>query len=244
MTFTVIPAIDVRKSRVVRLAQGDYGRQIDYDASPHTLARRYADAGAQWLHLVDLEAARSGGYGLQSLLAELRDSTPLHIQTGGGVRSEADVDALLTHGAARVVVGTQAVRHPSQVREWLRTFGAEKITLAFDVRQDDNGIWRLPIAGWTENSRESLDDLLERYADVGLRHVLCTDISRDGMLSGFNLVLYHRLAQRWPDLSIQASGGVRSLDDVRAVRAAGAGAAILGRALLEGYFEPAEAIAC
>lgn len=244
MAFTAIPAIDVRSSRVVRLSQGDYAKETVYGDSPLGTAKLYAAAGAQWLHLVDLDAARLGGYSLQTLLADLRDSTPLSIQTGGGIRSEADVEDLLELGVARVVVGTTAVRDPARVIGWLRVYGCERITLALDARQDAAGTWRCPVAGWTENSSASLEALVQQYADAGLQHLLCTDIARDGMLSGFNLDLYRLLSRRWPQLQIQASGGVRSIDDVRAAREAGATAAILGRALLEGRFKLEDAVAC
>ncbi len=116
--------------------------------------------------------------------------------------------------------------------------------MALDARQDASGAWRLPVAGWTEESSASLDGLVQRYADAGLQHILCTDIARDGMLSGFNLELYRMLASRWPQLQVQASGGVRSIADVRAAREAGAGGAILGRALLEGRFRLEDALSC
>jgi len=244
MAFTVIPAIDVRNSRVVRLSQGDYAQETVYADSPLALARRYEEAGARWLHLVDLDAAKHGGYSLHELLAQIRHSTSLQIQTGGGVRFEADVETLLALGAARVVVGTTAVREPLRVMDWIRRYGGDRITLALDARQDSDGAWRLPVAGWTEHSNETLVDLLQRYADAGLKHLLCTDIARDGMLAGFNLDLYRMLARRWPHLLIQASGGVRNVDDVLAARSAGASAAILGRALLEARFDLAEALAC
>lgn len=244
MTFHAIPAIDVRDSRVVRLSQGDYAQETVYDGSPLAVAKRHAEAGAQWLHLVDLDAAKRGGYTLQALVAEVQQSTSLQIQTGGGIRSQSDVEALLELGVARVVIGTLAVREASRVIDWIGAYGSEQITLALDVRQDATGEWRLPISGWTENSIESLDSLLQRYCDAGLKHLLCTDIARDGMLNGFNLELYRVLAGRWPQLAIQASGGVRSIEDIRAARDAGASAAILGRALLEGRFTLIEALAC
>ena len=147
-------------------------------------------------------------------------------------------------GAARVVIGTLAIREPARVIPWLSEFGADRITLALDARCDERGIWRLPVKGWTEESGETLDRLLALYASAGLRHLLCTDISRDGMLKGFNLDLYRDLSTRFPDLEIQASGGARSLDDIRGARDAGARAAILGRALLERRFDLKEALAC
>jgi phosphoribosylformimino-5-aminoimidazole carboxamide ribotide isomerase len=244
VSFTAIPAIDVRAGRVVRLRQGDYARQTTYDDWPLETARRYAQAGARWLHLVDLDAARTGGYGLDALLSAIRTTTALSVQTGGGVRRTADVERLLRLGAHRVVVGTTAVRAPDVALGWLGDYGAERLVLALDVRQDERGAWRLPVQGWTQDADVALDPLLDRFADAGLRHVLCTDVARDGMLDGFNLALYARLAQRWPTLRFQASGGVRDERDVAAARAAGAGAAILGRALLEGRLALAQALAC
>ena len=242
--FIAIPAIDVRAGRVVRLLQGDYAAQTIYAGSPLEVATRYREAGAQWLHLVDLDAARSGGYTLQPLLEAIVRNTGLKVQTGGGVRTEVDVEGLFGHGAARVVVGTTAVREPARVIGWLERYGSDRITLALDTRQDANGAWQLPVAGWTSNSNETLEGLLQRYADAGLCHLLCTDIARDGMLSGFNLGLYGMLCARWPALHVQASGGVNGIGDVAAARDAGASGAILGRALLEGRFTLAEALAC
>ena len=244
MDFTVIPAIDVRDGRVVRLRQGDFAQQTTYVDSPIALARRYEQDGARWLHLVDLDAARDGRYSLDALLSAIATTTALSIQTGGGVRRASDIERLLRLGASRVVVGTAAVREPGLVLGWLRAHGPERLMLALDVREDEAGRWCLPVAGWTASSGGSLDDLLQRFADAGLRHVLCTDIRRDGMLEGFNLALYARLAQRWPQLRFQASGGVRDASDIVGARAAGAGAAIVGRAVLEGRLTLAQALSC
>jgi phosphoribosylformimino-5-aminoimidazole carboxamide ribotide isomerase len=206
--------------------------------------QRYARDGASWLHLVDLDAARAGGYTLAPLLEQIGARTALKVQTGGGVRSEKDVEALLAAGAERVVVGTLAVSEPERVARWLRTFGPDRITAALDARQDEHGEWRLPLKGWTETSSRTLDDLLAFYRDEGLRHALCTDIARDGELSGFNVDLYRSIAGRFRGLSIQASGGVRDLEDIRAAKQAGASVAILGRALLERRFELKDALSC
>ena len=243
MSFTLFPAIDIRAGRVVRLAQGDYLRQTGYDVDPLALAHSYREQGARWLHLVDLDAARLGGYSQQPLLARLKAETGLEIQTGGGVRSEAEIENLLAAGATRVVIGTLAVREPDTVAAWLTRFGPERITLALDTRQDASGTWRLPVSGWTMDSALRFDDLLARYVSLGLRHLLCTDIQRDGMMSGFNLDLYRGLARAWPTLHVQASGGVRGVEDIRAAREAGAAVAILGRALIEQQFDLREALA-
>lgn len=233
MTFELYPALDIRGGRVVRLRQGDYAQETRYADEPLAAARAHAEAGARWLHLVDLDAARVGGYTLAPLLREIRAQTGLRVQTGGGVRSEADAEAILDAGAARVVVGSLAVREPARVARWLGRFGAERLTVALDAREVD-GEWRLPVAGWTADSGARLDELLARYADAGLRHLLCTDIACDGMLAGPNLGLYRRVLARAPAVAVQGSGGVRDAADVRALRDAGCAGAVLGRALLEG----------
>lgn len=242
--FQHYPAIDVRGGRVVRLAQGDYARETRYGDDPLAIVRGYAEQGAGWLHLVDLDAARAGGYTLAPLLGDIVATTSLKVQTGGGVRSRDDVARILDAGAARVVIGSLAVRHAASVIDWLDEFGSERITVALDTRQDAAGIWRLPVHGWTESAEETLDDLAQRYADAGLIHLLSTDIARDGMLSGPNLDLYRHLCSIAPGLRVQASGGVRALEDVAVARAVGCGGIVLGRALLEGRFALPEALAC
>jgi phosphoribosylformimino-5-aminoimidazole carboxamide ribotide isomerase len=239
--FTLYPAIDVRAGRVVRLQQGDYDQETRYADAPLHLAQRYADAGAAWLHLVDLDAAREGGYTLAGLLAQLKAHTSLRVQTGGGVRGVDDVRRILAAGADRVVVGSLAVREPQTVMAWLDLFGPERLTVALDARRVD-GHWLLPTEGWTRQGGARLDDLLARYADAGLRHVLCTDIERDGMLSGPNLELYRDIAAQAPGLSLQASGGVRDIADIEAAREAGCAGAVLGKALLEARFDLGQAL--
>lgn len=240
--FTLYPAIDVRDGRVVRLAQGDYGRETRYGGDPREVARGYADEGAQWLHLVDLDAARSGGYTLLPLLQALAANGRLKVQTGGGVRSRDDVARLLEAGAARVVVGSLAVREPRLVLGWLEEFGAQRITVALDARLDDEGLWRLPVHGWTETGAQTLDALADLYRQAGLRHLLSTDIARDGMLTGPSLALYAHLRAIAPGLQVQASGGASALDDVIAARDAGCAGIVLGRALLDGRFRLSQAL--
>ncbi len=244
MSFTVYPAIDVRGGRVVRLRQGDYAQQTTYADDPFALAMRHADAGARWLHLVDLDAAREGGYTLLPLLERIAADGRLRVQTGGGVRSEADVRALRQAGAARVVVGSLAVAQPRMVTDWLRRFGSDALTLAFDVRRDDDGAWRAATHGWTRTAGFTLAALLDEYADAGLRHVLCTDIARDGTLAGPAFDLYEWLRGHAPDLLVQASGGARGIGDVGRAREAGCAGIVLGRALLEGRIGLEEALAC
>jgi phosphoribosylformimino-5-aminoimidazole carboxamide ribotide isomerase len=240
MNCEVIPAIDLRGGQVVRLKQGDYAQQTTYAADPCELARRYADAGARWLHLVDLDGARSGNLDNLAVIRAIAVDG-IRIQAGGGVREEADLQRLFDAGVHRVVLGSVAIRDPELVAGWLTRYGAERMTIALDTRRID-GRWTLPSAGWTEVEPRTLDELAPWYAARGARHLLCTDIDRDGMLAGFNLELYRHLAGQIPQMAVQASGGVRSLDDIRAAREAGAQGVILGRALLEGRFTLAEAL--
>jgi len=242
VSLNIIPAIDLREGRVVRLKQGDYGQQTTYESDPRELAQRYAAAGATWLHLVDLDGARSGGLDNLAVIESIaRDG--MQIQAGGGVRNEDDLSRLFSAGVNRVVLGSVAIRDPELVADWLTRYGAEQLTIALDTRQVD-GQWALPSAGWTELESRTLDELAPWYAEKGARHLLCTDIDRDGMLAGFNLDLYRHLAKTVPDLAVQASGGVRSLDDIRAALEAGAKGVILGRALLEARFTIEQALAC
>lgn len=241
--FTLLPAIDVREGRVVRLRQGDYASETRYPVEPLEAARAYATAGAGWLHLVDLDAARAGGYTLKPMLAELKATTALQVQTGGGVRDESDLRAIFDAGADRVVIGSLAVREPEMIAGWLADFGPERITIALDARQASDGRWLLPTAGWTRDSGVELEPLLRQYMDAGLRHLLCTDIAKDGMLAGPNLGLYRQLHAIAPDVLLQASGGIRDVADVRAARDAGCAAAVLGKALLDGRLDLAAALA-
>ncbi len=242
--FTAYPAIDVRDGRVVRLQQGDYQRETRYPDDPFAVAMRYADAGARWLHLVDLDAARAGGYTLAPLLRRIADDGRLQVQTGGGVRDEAAVATMLEQGASRVVIGSLAVRAPALVETWLQRYGAARITIALDTRQDDAGVWQLPIHGWTERAELDLDACLRRYRDAGARHLLCTDIARDGMMRGPNLELYRMIVARGEGFELQASGGVRDVADIVAAREAGCAGAVLGRSLLEGGMTMEDALAC
>ena len=237
--FALYPAIDVRDGRVVRLRQGDYDRETRFDADPHALACAWAAQGARWLHLVDLDAARDGGYSLGPLLRSIARETGLRVQTGGGVRSQADIDRRLDDGAQRVVIGSLAVRDPDRVLGWITRYGVERITVALDARLAADGRWCLPTDGWTEQGSAVLEELLERFADGGLAHLLCTDIARDGMLAGPNLALYAHVRQCAPSLAVQASGG----DVGHVADAAGCSGAVLGKALLDGRFELAQALA-
>lgn len=239
----IMPAIDLRDGCVVRLRQGDYARETRYAIEAVDLAARYADAGACWLHLVDLDGARDGAFGNLRTLEAIAGAGRLRVQAGGGVRTRADIRRLLDGGIERVVAGSIAVREPGTVAGWIAEFGAQRLCVALDARLVA-GEWRLPSAGWTRNEEASLAGLAAYYAQAGAEHVLCTDIGRDGMLAGPNLPLYALLAAAAPSLRLIASGGVRDVADLRALRQGGAQAVVLGRSLLEGRLSLRAALAC
>ncbi len=239
----LIPAVDLLDGRCVRLLHGDFGQKTFYPLAPLDLATTYAEAGAPWLHVVDLAASRDGADADTSALFALLSRAPQMVQTGGGVRNGEDVAARLRAGAARVVIGSVCVSNPSRMLQWLARFGAQKLVAALDVRIDKQGIPWPWVHGWTEQGDWDIWTLLDELVAGGLCHLLCTDISCDGALNGPNLDLYSEIAARYPQLSLQASGGVSSLEDLRELKATGAGAVITGKALLEQRFSLGEALA-
>lgn len=240
----IIPAIDLIDGCVVRLHQGDYGLRRDYGEDPLARLQRYQASGAKLLHIVDLTGAKDPKARQIPLLRELLGSLSIPVQTGGGIRSADDVRLLLDAGAARVVVGSAAVKRTDEVAGWMKTFGADKLVLALDVRINKAGNAEVAVSGWQENSGVLMDDLIRAFEPAGLRYVLTTDISKDGTLAGPNTALYAKLAQTFPNIDFQASGGIGSLDDIHAVSHTGAAGVIVGRALLEGKFTLEEAIEC
>ena len=242
MSITVIPAIDLLDGRCVRLLHGDFDHCKIYDRDAARLAAGYAAQGADWLHVVDLAASRDGPEADTRPLLELLQAAPQSVQTGGGVRDEDDVQTRLDHGAARVVAGSVCVTQPERFSGWLKSFGPDRLVAALDVRIEDDGTLRPRTHGWTRGGSRSLWELLDYYAEHGLRHLLCTDIGRDGAMTGPNVELYESLATRYPSLEIQASGGVSGLGDLRRLAGTGVAAAITGKALLEGRFTVAGAL--
>lgn len=240
----IIPALDLIEGQVVRLFQGDYGQVTQYKVDPAEQFNAYHDAGASWLHLVDLTGAKNTQARQLDLISRLLASTPANIQIGGGVRSEKDVSELLAAGAQRVVIGSTAVKDRESVKQWIEKFGAEKIVLALDINIDESGARRVATSGWQENSGVTMEALIDDYLTVGLRHVLCTDISRDGTLSGSNVELYRDLCRQYPQVQFQSSGGIGSLADIEDLKGSGVAGVIVGRALLDGKFSAQEAFQC
>ncbi|QBR52416.1 1-(5-phosphoribosyl)-5-[(5-phosphoribosylamino)methylideneamino]imidazole-4-carboxamide isomerase [Erwinia sp. QL-Z3] len=240
----IIPALDLIEGKVVRLHQGDYGQQRDYGSDPLPRLQDYEAQGAEVLHLVDLTGAKDPAARQIPLLTTLLAGVNVPVQVGGGIRTRDDVEALLNAGATRVVVGSTAVKDPEEVKSWFKQYGPDAIVLALDVRIDANNRKEVAISGWQEAAGVTLEEVIEQFLPVGLKHVLCTDISRDGTLSGSNVELYREVSARFPNIAFQSSGGIGSLDDVAALNGCGAKGVIVGRALLEGKFTVAEAILC
>lgn len=237
-TFTVYPAIDLRRGQVVRLKQGDPARQTTYSYSPAGVARRWLQAGAIWLHVVNLDRAfgEVSDENLKALHAVL--ATGAQVQFGGGLRSLADVEAAFELGVQRVILGTAAVENPEMVQQAVSYFGTERVAVGIDARQD-----QVQVRGWVQDAEINSLTLAVRLSDYGVTTIIVTDISRDGMGQGVNLALTRSLAQQ-TGLAVIASGGVTSLKDVRQVRQAGLQGIIIGRALYEGQFTLDEALQC
>lgn len=232
----IYPAMDLMGGKVVRLKQGRFEDLTTYGADPAQALRAFAGAGCEWAHVVDLDGARAGKPVQHELIAGLAGSAPIKLQVAGGLRERAQIARLFDAGAARVVIGSLAVRQPATVCALLDEFGAERVTLSLDVRLA-GGTPIVAVSGWTEDSGRSLWDVAALYPDA--RHLLLTDIGRDGMLQGPNFALYEEASRRLPQLSIQASGGVSSLDDLRRLQTDGA---IVGKALWEGRVTLGEAL--
>lgn len=237
----IFPAIDLKDGACVRLLQGRFDDVTDY-GDPFARLREFASAGAKWVHIVDLDGARLGRPAQYDLIARLARESNLKIQCGGGVRARAHIDTLLEAGVARVVVGSTSVRDPASVTTWLAEVGADRICAAFDVRAQGDD-WEVATQGWTEGAGASLSGALAAFPSGTLKHILVTDISRDGALTGPNVTLMRSIRAERPDVQLQASGGVSALSDLSRLRAAGAAAAIVGRALYEQRFSLSDALA-
>lgn len=237
----LIPAIDLKAGACVRLHQGDFDQVTQYDVAPLQVAQQYQAAGATALHVVDLDGARCGQPVHLEVLQTLCRETTLAIQTGGGIRSATQIEALFEQGVQRVVVGSLLVKEPALGREWLQHFGGDRMVLALDVQMEAGEPW-LYTHGWQQKSNTTLWSLLDDWAELSPTHVLCTDIDRDGTLAGPNLEFYRECLKRYPHIQFQASGGIGQLADLSELQAIHMPAAIIGKALYEGKFTLTQAL--
>lgn len=232
----IYPALDLIGGRVVRLTQGRFDHSTVYSDEPAAALRSFRDAGSEWAHVVDLDGARDGMPVQHELVRGLARSAGLKLQVGGGFRTREQVGAMLDGGVERVVIGSLAVKEPELVSRWLDEFGPEHLTLSVDVRMSENTPV-VAVSGWTELSGLTLWDVASLYPKA--KHLLLTDIGRDGMLSGPNFDLLDEAVERLPGLRIQASGGVSSIADIERLRTDGA---VIGKAIWEGRITIEEAL--
>ena len=224
----LIPAIDIIDGQCVRLTQGDYSQKTVY-GSPPDMSKQFEHIGFKRLHVVDLDGAKSRHIVNNAVLHEITTQTKLTVDFGGGIKTDEDLQVAFDNGAQMVTVGSIAVTHPDLFLGWVSQYGADRFILGADVR---NG--KISINGWKDDSEEDLLPFLEKYIRAGVRNVLCTEISKDGTLSGPAIELYTRVMQAYPELHLIASGGVSSIEDIKLLDAAGIPAVVFGKAIYEG----------
>jgi len=225
----IIPAIDLIDGKCVRLTKGDYSTKKEYSSDPLDLAMRFADAGLSYLHLVDLDGARTGAVVNYKILEQIASKTPLEIDFGGGIKSDESIRIAFESGAKKVTVGSVAVKNRELVAEWLSVYGSEKLILGADVKGE-----KIAISGWTETGDEYVFDFVREYLEKGFKTVISTDVAKDGMLEGPSFELYKKLLGEIEGLNLIASGGIRDMEDLDKLREMGMYGAIIGKAIYEG----------
>ena len=225
----LIPAIDIIGGQCVRLTKGDYDQKTVYRDSPAEVAKEFEEIGFKRLHVVDLDGAKSKHIVNSDVLHRITTDTQLIVDFGGGIKTDEDIEKAFTAGASMVTIGSIAVTNPDLFMGWLEKYGAERIILGADVRHG-----KISINGWKEDSSEDLLPFLKKYVDAGVKNVLCTEISKDGTLTGPAIELYQSMMTAYPELHLIASGGVSSIDDIKALEAAGIPAVVFGKAIYEG----------
>lgn len=233
----LIPAIDLIDGKCVRLTKGDYTSKTVYSNSPADIARRLESLGYKRLHVVDLDGAKSKHVVNEQVLKSITDATNLEVDFGGGIKTDDDIRKAFDNGAAMVTIGSIAVTAPDIFTRWLNEYGTDRIILGADVKEG-----KVSINGWQEESSHTLLDLLQQYVPQGVSNVLCTDVSKDGMLEGTSIDLYKQVIARFPNLHLIASGGVSCINDILALEKAGIPAVVFGKAIYEGRIDLKELI--
>ena len=227
--LTIIPAIDLIDGKCVRLSKGDYDQKIVYNENPLEVAKAFQDHGLQRLHLVDLDGAKEKHVVNWKVLEKLASKTELVIDFGGGIKSDQDIDIVFCSGAVLATIGSIAVKNKTLFYTWLEKYGPDKLILGADVNDK-----KIAVSGWLETTDIDLFEFLEEYMERGVKHVLCTDISKDGMLEGTSVELYKDLMKKFPDLGLIASGGITQMDELYILDEMKVPGAIIGKAIYEG----------
>jgi phosphoribosylformimino-5-aminoimidazole carboxamide ribotide isomerase len=225
----IIPAIDIIDGKCVRLIQGDYAQKKIYNEDPLEVAKSFEDAGLKHLHLVDLDGAKAGNVTNWNVIESITSSTNLKVDFGGGIKTEMEVKRLFQAGVKQINLGSIAVKDPELVQGWIEKYGADKIILSADVKDE-----KIAIGGWLENSTISIIDFIRDYLKKGITYITCTDIRNDGMLQGPNTELYSKLLKTFPKIKLIASGGVSGISDLHDLRKVKVDAVIVGKAIYEG----------
>ncbi len=231
----VIPAIDIIGGKCVRLMQGDYNQKTEYNAFPVDVALAFEDAGLTRLHLVDLDGAREKRVVNYRVLEDIASKTRLHIDFGGGIQSNKDVEIAFDCGAAQITGGSVAIKDPDLFDNWLRQYGPEKIILGADAKQE-----KIAVSGWQETTEVWVYDFLESYLQKGIHYTISTDVAKDGLLQGPSFDLYKEIRSRFPALNLIASGGISHMDDIHKLNEMGIYGVIVGKAIYEGRIKPSE----
>ncbi len=225
----IIPAIDIFRNQCVRLTQGSFAHRTDYGILPADVARRFLEEGARYLHVVDLEGAKEGRVINWKAIEEIADLASGRMQVGGGIRTDAEVQRLFACGINRIVLGSVALQQADLLERWIAEYGAQRICVALDINDG-----KIAYAGWQATGEQTIQNAATRLLGQGIRTFLSTDIARDGRMAGPNVALYRSLLQEYPQAEWIASGGVRSRDDIEALRGTGVSGVIIGKALYEG----------
>ncbi len=231
----IIPAIDIIEGKCVRLQKGDYEKKTVYDESPLEMAKMFEDHGIRRLHLVDLDGAKAKKVINYRILEDIAHKTSLVVDFGGGIKSDEDIRKVFNAGAAMVTIGSVAVNKPELFYGWLDLYGGEKIILGADILNN-----QIAISGWVDVTNISINDLLSNYLQRGVRNVLCTDISKDGMLEGTAMDLYRTLKKDFPSLHFIASGGIKDIQEIYELNKIGVSGVIIGKAIYEGRIQVKE----
>lgn len=239
--MNIFPSIGLKSGRCFCMRQGDLASAKQYDGDPVDMALSFAAAGAEWVHVVDIDGAQSEGMLQFEIIRSIVDATPLKVQAGGGIRNAETVQRLLDAGVQRVTIGSMSTKSKSEVIGWIRRFGSQNIILAFDIQHVDNE-HEVMSQGWQCGSQQLLWDVLDAYEGSGLQSIVCTDTSKHGMMSGSNHDLYRKIKEHCPNIELLAAGGIDSVEDLLSLKEAGASGAVIGMALYEKRLNLAEAI--